>query len=98
MGVRALVHGSNVDANRMYGFYVRSPTQSLTTKLDDSAAHIAEETSNAARAAPVAILTSVVFTSLFGWIFLIAGWSSNPFKNVIIILTSCSFVCDCVGF
>jgi hypothetical protein len=73
MGVRALVHGSHVDANRMYGFYVQSPTWLLTTKPDDSAAHIAEETSNASRAAPVAILTSVVFTARFGWIFLIAG-------------------------
>lgn len=41
--------------------------------LDDSAAHISEETSNAARAAPIAILTGVGFTAAFGWLLFIAG-------------------------
>jgi hypothetical protein len=37
---------------------------------DDSAAHISEETSNAARAAPIAILTSVVYV----YQMIIAAW------------------------
>jgi len=38
----------------------------------DSAAHISEETANAARAAPLAILVSVAFTSIMGWLLLIS--------------------------
>jgi amino acid transporter len=39
----------------------------------DSAAHIAEEVSGASRAAPLAILLGVGFTSLLGWLLLIAA-------------------------
>ncbi|KAJ7065321.1 amino acid transporter [Mycena amicta] len=38
----------------------------------DSAAHISEETSNAGRAAPIAILVGVGATASFGWLLLIA--------------------------
>jgi len=38
----------------------------------DSAAHISEETSGAARAAPIAILVGVAGTAILGWITLIA--------------------------
>jgi len=38
----------------------------------DSAAHIAEETSNAAWAAPVAIMTAVLGTEILGWLMYIA--------------------------
>ena len=40
---------------------------------DDSAAHIAEETAGAARAAPIAILVGVGATSALGWILFIAA-------------------------
>lgn len=41
--------------------------------LDDSAAHIAEETAGAARAAPIAILVGVGITEILGWIYCIAA-------------------------
>ena len=43
------------------------------TRADDSAAHIAEETAGAARAAPLAILIGVGATSLLGWVLLVAA-------------------------
>lgn len=39
---------------------------------DDSAVHIAEETSNAAWAAPVAIMVGVLGTEILGWLMYIA--------------------------
>ncbi|OJA08785.1 hypothetical protein AZE42_01312 [Rhizopogon vesiculosus] len=47
-----------------------SPMWSLTGY--DSAAHIAEETAGAARAAPIAILVGVGVTEILGWIYYIA--------------------------
>jgi len=47
-----------------------SPMWTLTGY--DSAAHVSEETANAARAAPVAILVSVATTSVLGWLLLIS--------------------------
>ena len=41
--------------------------------LDDSAAHISEEVTGAARAAPIAILVSVAAVSGMGWILIIAA-------------------------
>ena len=41
--------------------------------VDDSAAHIAEETAGAARAAPIAILVSVFGTASLGWLLFIAA-------------------------
>ena len=40
--------------------------------IDDSAAHISEETAGAARAAPIAILVGVGLTSSLGWLLYIA--------------------------
>jgi amino acid permease (GABA permease) len=47
-----------------------SPMWTLTGY--DSAAHISEETANAARAAPIAIIVSVIGTACLGWLLLIA--------------------------
>ena len=43
------------------------------TRTDDSAAHISEETSGAARAAPLAIMVSVAAVGSLGWILSIAA-------------------------
>lgn len=48
------------------------PTLTLTF-LSDSAAHIAEETSNASRVAPIAIISSVVTTWLLGFAILVSA-------------------------
>ncbi|KAH7885382.1 amino acid transporter [Phlebopus sp. FC_14] len=48
-----------------------SPMWSLTGY--DSAAHIAEETAGAARAAPIAIMVGVLATELLGWVYFIAA-------------------------
>ena len=40
---------------------------------DDSAAHVSEEVTGAARAAPIAILLAVGGTQLFGWLTYIAA-------------------------
>ncbi|KAI0638666.1 amino acid transporter [Trametes polyzona] len=45
----------------------------LAVYVDDSAAHISEETSNAARAAPIAILVGVGATASLGWLLSIAA-------------------------
>jgi len=50
----------------------------------DSAAHISEETANAARAAPLAILVSVAFTSVLGWLLLISASFAVPSVNDIL--------------
>ncbi|CAA7265225.1 unnamed protein product [Cyclocybe aegerita] len=47
-----------------------SPMWTLTGY--DSAAHISEETANASRAAPIAIMCSVIGTAALGWLTLIA--------------------------
>ncbi|KDR80906.1 hypothetical protein GALMADRAFT_241414 [Galerina marginata CBS 339.88] len=44
----------------------------------DSAAHISEETANAAQAAPIAIIISVVGTATLGWLLLIATSFAVP--------------------
>ncbi|PPQ70248.1 hypothetical protein CVT26_014495 [Gymnopilus dilepis] len=53
-----------------------SPMWTLTGY--DSAAHISEETSNAAYAAPIAIIVSVVGTATLGWLTLIATSFAIP--------------------
>jgi len=45
---------------------------------DDSAAHISEETVNAALAAPLAIIVSVLVTASLGWLLLIATSFAIP--------------------
>ncbi|KAF8184475.1 APC amino acid permease [Pholiota molesta] len=44
----------------------------------DSAAHISEETANAAKAAPLAIIISVIATASLGWLLLIATSFAIP--------------------
>jgi len=51
---------------------------------DDSAAHISEETANAARAAPLAISISVAGTSNMGWLLLISASFAIPSVNDIL--------------
>jgi len=53
-----------------------SPMWTLTGY--DSACHISEETANAARAAPLAILVSVAVTSVLGWLLLISTSFAIP--------------------
>lgn len=50
----------------------------FSTRIDDSAAHISEETANAARAAPLAIIVSVIGTASLGWLLLIATSFAIP--------------------
>lgn len=54
-------------------FIIRLFAKAIYSSKDDSAAHIAEETTNAARAAPIAILVGVGATASLGWLTLIAA-------------------------
>jgi len=54
---------------------------------DDSAAHISEETANAARAAPLAIIVSVLATASLGWLLLIATSFAIPSVSDILATT-----------
>lgn len=73
-------------SNNVWAFILAfsSPMWSLTGY--DSAAHIAEETAGAARAAPIAILVGVGGTEILGWIYYIAA--SYATKSVPEILES----------
>lgn len=73
MGVYAGFHSANVDPNRLYVTLLIFRCDLVNIAfIDDSAAHISEETANAARAAPLAILVSVATTSILGWLLLIS--------------------------
>ena len=75
MGVYAGFHIANVDPDWLYVTFVILLADAWWLNItypDDSAAHISEETANAARAAPLAILVSVAFTSIMGWLLLIS--------------------------
>ena len=75
LGVYAGFHIANVDPDRLYVTLVTLLRLLWWLNIaypDDSAAHVSEETANAARAAPLAILVSVAFTSIMGWLLLIA--------------------------
>ena len=48
------------------------PSVSRITSIEDSAAHLSEEITGAARVAPIAILAAVASTSILGWILYIA--------------------------
>lgn len=51
---------------------------------DDSAAHIAEETAGAARAAPIAILVGVLGTEILGWLYYIgASYATNSVPDIL---------------
>ncbi|KAG2039575.1 amino acid/polyamine transporter I [Suillus americanus] len=59
-----------------------SPMWSLTGY--DSAAHIAEETAGAARAAPIAILVGVAGTEILGWLYYIAAsYATNSVPDIL---------------
>jgi amino acid transporter len=60
-------------SNNVWAFILAftSPMWSLTGY--DSAAHIAEETSNAAHAVPIAIMVGVLGTEILGWLMYIAA-------------------------
>ncbi|KAI0782545.1 amino acid transporter [Abortiporus biennis] len=60
-------------ANNGWAFLLAFTAPMWTLTGYDSAAHIAEETTNAAKAAPLAILTGVGFTASLGWLLLIAA-------------------------
>jgi amino acid transporter len=50
----------------------------------DSAAHISEETTNAAFAAPVAIIVGVASTASIGWLLLIAAsYATNSVQDLL---------------
>lgn len=56
-----------------WGFLLSFTAPMWTLTGYDSAAHISEETSGAARAAPIAILVGVAGTASLGWLILIAA-------------------------
>ncbi|KAF8582005.1 amino acid transporter [Ramaria rubella] len=60
-------------ANNGWAFLLAFTAPMWTLTGYDSAAHISEETSGAARAAPIAILVGVATTSALGWLILIAA-------------------------
>ncbi|KAF8159275.1 amino acid transporter [Crassisporium funariophilum] len=65
-------------ANNGWAFMLAFTAPMWTLTGYDSAAHISEETANAARAAPIAIVVSVVATSVLGWLLLIAASFAIP--------------------
>jgi hypothetical protein len=63
--------------------YFQKPTPNHVY-LDDSAAHIAEETAGAARAAPIAILVGVAATEILGWLYYIAAsYATNSVTDIL---------------
>ncbi|KAF7317740.1 hypothetical protein MKEN_00861800 [Mycena kentingensis (nom. inval.)] len=67
-----LFQNSSGWANNGWAFMLAFTAPMWTLTGYDSAAHISEETSNAGRAAPIAILVGVGATAGFGWLLLIA--------------------------
>lgn len=67
----------------------------------DSAAHISEETTNAAYAAPVAIIAGVVGTASFGWlIFIAASFAMHSVSDILsstLPLPMGQLLLDCLG-
>ncbi|KAF8443051.1 amino acid transporter [Boletus edulis BED1] len=59
-------------SNNVWAFILAFTTPMWCLTGYDSAAHIAEETSNAARAAPIAIMVGVLGTEILGWLMFIA--------------------------
>lgn len=52
--------------------------------LDDAAAHISEEVSDAASSAPVAILSGVLATEILGFLFMIAAsFATNSVSDLL---------------
>jgi amino acid transporter len=65
-------------ANNGWAFMLAFTAPMWTLTGYDSAAHISEETANAARAAPIAIIVSVIGTTTLGWLLLIATSFAIP--------------------
>ena len=79
VGVYAGFHIANVDTDRLYVTLYSYLLLVVQYRIpDDSAAHVSEETANAARAAPLAILVSVAFTAVMGWLLLISTSFAIP--------------------
>ena len=52
--------------------------------IDDSAAHVSEEVTGAARAAPIAIMIAVCGTQFFGWlIYIAASFATTSVSGII---------------
>jgi hypothetical protein len=92
MGLSPCIHRAHVDSHGVYVCFACcvswsvNPPVGLILYSDDSAAHISEETTNAARAAPIAILVGVAGTISLGWLLLIAA--SFATASVLGILSS----------
>jgi len=86
MGIYAGFHITDVDTDRLYVALLNlfAAWRLSIAYQDDSAAHISEETANAARAAPLAILISVAGTSILGWLVLISASFATPSVNDIL--------------
>jgi amino acid transporter len=67
------VHRGNETAKDGWAFLLAFAAPMWTLTGYDSAAHISEETSNAAFTAPIAIITGVAGSASLGWLFLIAA-------------------------
>lgn len=73
-------------SNNGWAFLLAFTAPMWTLTGYDSAAHVSEETTNAAKAAPIAILTGVAGTAILGWLTLIAA--SFALASVPDLLTS----------
>jgi len=52
--------------------------------IDDSAAHVSEEVTGAARAAPIAIMIAVGGTQFFGWlIYIAASYATSSVPDIL---------------
>jgi hypothetical protein len=51
--------------------------------IDDSAAHVSEEITGAARAAPIAIMIAVGGTQFFGWLIYIAASFATSVPDIL---------------
>lgn len=74
LGVHPIIYSTNVVPDRMWvdDFLKQLLLAYHSFTQDDSAVHIAEETSNAASAAPIAIMVGVLATEILGWLMYIA--------------------------
>ncbi|KAH9479261.1 putative amino-acid permease C15C4.04c [Psilocybe cubensis] len=69
---------NNSGWNNGWAFMLAFTAPMWTLTGYDSAAHISEETANAAKAAPLAIIVSVIGTASLGWLLLIATSFAVP--------------------
>ena len=81
LGLCIGIHGSYVDIDGLWVILILRlclGDANCSNLTDDSAAHISEETTNAERAAPLAIMVSVIATATLGWLLLIATSFAIP--------------------